>query len=44
LQQHSKKPIDLENKAVFLAGKLIEIVGLAKGKKAEELARKQLES
>jgi hypothetical protein len=29
---------------VFLAGKLIEIVGLAKGKKAEALARKQLTS
>ena len=44
LQQHWKRPKDLENKAVFLAGKLIEIVGLAKGKKAEDLARKQLES
>ena len=37
-------PADLEKKAIFLAGKLIEIVGLAKGKKAETLARKQLTS
>lgn len=44
LQQHPKKPTDLENKAVFLASKLIEIVWLAKGKKAEALARKQLTS
>jgi thymidine phosphorylase len=35
----------LEAKAVFLAGKIIEIVWLAKTKKeAEEIARKQLES
>ena len=44
LQQHSKRPLDLEDKAVFLASKIIQIVWLAKGKKAEELARKQLES
>ncbi len=44
LQQHAKRPIDLENKAVFLASKIIQIVWLAKGKKAETLARKQLES
>jgi hypothetical protein len=35
----------LEAKAVFLASKIIEIVGLAKGKKeSERLARKQLQS
>ena len=42
LQQHSKRPLDLEAKAMFLAGKIIEIVGLAKGKEAEKLARRQL--
>lgn len=48
LQQHELRPLDLENKAVFLAAKLIENVGLVKWiwkhKKALELARKQLES
>ena len=45
LQQHEKRPLDLEAKAIFLASKIIEIVGLAKGKKdAERIARKQLES
>ena len=44
LQQHAKRPLDLEAKAMFLAGKIIEIVGLAKGKEAEKLARKQLTS
>ena len=45
LQQHEKRPMDLEAKAIFLASKIIEIVWLAKGKKeCEQLARKQLES
>ena len=44
LQQHAKRPLDLEAKAVFLASKIIQIVGLAKGKDAEKLARKQLTS
>lgn len=44
LQQHSARPLDLEAKAIFLASKIIEIVGLAKGKEAEKLARKQIES
>ena len=44
LQQHEKRPADLETKAVHLAGKIIEMVGREKGKKAEELARKQLQS
>ena len=45
LRQHEKRPLDLEAKAIFLASKIIEIVGLAKGKKdAERIARKQLES
>lgn len=44
LQQHAKRPLDLENKAILLSSKIIQIAGLAKGKKAEALARKQLES
>lgn len=42
LQQHAKRPMDLETKAVFLASKIIELVGLAKGKDAEKLAYGQL--
>lgn len=34
--------MDLEKKAVFLASKLIELVGIAKGKEAEKLAYGQL--
>jgi thymidine phosphorylase len=44
LQQHSERPADLEAKALHLAAKLIENVGLAKGKQAQELAEKQLKS
>ena len=44
LQQHEKRPLDLEAKAVFLAGKIIEIVWLGKWKDAQRLAKKQLES
>jgi len=44
LQQHELRPIDLQNKAVFLASKIIELVGMAKGKKAYELAYQQLKS
>jgi thymidine phosphorylase len=44
LQQHELRPLDLENKALHLASKLIELVGMAKGKKASELAEKQLRS
>ena len=44
LQQHAKRPLDLEAKAVFLASKIIEIVWLAKGREAEKVARKQLTS
>ena len=44
LQQHPKKPLDLEAKSIFLSSKIIEMVGLAKGKDALKLARKQLES
>jgi len=44
LQQHTERPRDLEAKAIFLTSKIIEIVGLAKWKDAEKLARKQIES
>ncbi len=42
LQQHTKRPMDLEKKAVYLASKIIELVGMAKGKDAEKLAYGQL--
>jgi len=42
LQQHPLRPTDLEKKAVFLASKIIELVGMAKGKEAEKLAYGQL--
>lgn len=42
LQQHKKRPMDLEKKAVFLASKIIELVGMAKGKDAEKLAYGQI--
>jgi len=44
LQQHDKRPIDLEKKAMFLSSKIIEIAGLAKWKEALDLAYKQLRS
>ncbi len=42
LQQHPARPMDLEKKAIYLASKLIELVGMAKGKEAEKLAYGQL--
>lgn len=42
LQQHAKRPMDLEKKAVHLCSKIIELVGMAKGKEAEKLAYGQL--
>ncbi len=42
LQQHTQRPMDLEKKAVYLASKIIELVGMAKGKDAEKLAYGQL--
>lgn len=42
LQQHPERPRDLEEKALHLCVKLIELVGLAKGKAAEKLAYGQL--
>lgn len=42
LQQHHERPLDLEQKALHLASKVIEMVGMAKGKAAEKLAYGQL--
>lgn len=42
LQQHGKRPADLEKKTLFLASKIIEMVGMAKWKDAEKLAYWQL--
>jgi len=36
--------MDLQNKAVLLASKIIELVGMAKGKTAEKMALEQLKS
>jgi AMP phosphorylase len=44
LQQHELRPMDLQNKAVFLSSKIIELVGMAKGKAAEKMALEQLKS
>lgn len=42
LQQHPDRAMDLENKVIFLATKLIEEVGLAKGKEAKKIVTNQL--
>lgn len=42
LQQHPDRAMDLENKVIFLATKIIEEVGLAKGKEAKKIAANQL--
>lgn len=44
LQQHPERAVDLENKVIFLASKIIEEVGLAKGKESVKLATHQLVS
>ena len=44
LQQHPQRPKDLEEKALHLCVKIIEMVGLAKGKEAKKLAYGQLVS
>ena len=44
LQQHPERAADLENKVIFLASKIIEEVGLAKGKEAVKIATHQLVS
>lgn len=42
LQWHDKRSLDLEKKALFLASKLVELVGMAKWKRAYKLVEKQL--
>lgn len=42
LQQHTHRPMDLEKKSIHLCAKIIELVGMAKGKEAERLAYGQL--
>ena len=44
LQQHPERAMDLESKVIFLASKIIEEVGLEKGKEAVKLATHQLVS
>lgn len=44
LQQHEKRPRDLEEKSLHLCALIIEIVGMAKWKKAYQLAYDQLVS
>ncbi len=44
LQQHEKRPDDLEKKVILLASSIIEMVGMAKWKEAEKLAYGQLVS
>ena len=44
LQQHPERAMDLESKVIFLASKIIEEVGLAKGKESVKLATHQLVS
>lgn len=42
LQQHKDRPMDLEKKSIHLCAKIIELVGMAKGKEAEKLAYGEL--
>ena len=44
LQQHELRPVDLQNKAVYLSSKVIELIWMAKWKAAYELAYQQLKS
>ena len=44
LQQRPERAMDLESKVIFLASKIIEEVGLEKGKEAVKLATHQLVS
>lgn len=44
LQQKPLKPQDLESKAVYLAGELLELKGFCRGGEGERVARRQLES
>lgn len=42
LQQHQKRPSDLEAKALHLSAQIVELVGMAKGKEAKKLVYGQL--
>lgn len=42
LQQHEKRPSDLEAKALHLSAQIVELVGMAKGKEAKKLVYGQL--
>ena len=42
LQQHEKRPDDLEKKVILLASSIIEMVGMARWKEAEKLAYWQI--
>jgi len=44
LQQHELRPLDLEKKAVYLAGQLLELKGFCKKGQGEKVALKQLTS
>lgn len=44
LQQHEKRPADLEKKALHLCAAIIELVGMAKWEAAYDIAHKQLVS
>ncbi|MCF7795755.1 thymidine phosphorylase [Patescibacteria group bacterium] len=44
LQQHPRRPKDLEEKVVLLSSKLIDLCGLAKGNEAKKLAKEQLKN
>jgi len=44
LQQHELRPMDLQTKALHLSAKVIELVGMAKGKEAYRIAEQQLVS
>lgn len=44
LRRESKRPFDLEKKAVFLAGQIFELCGKSKKGQGEKLAKKILES
>lgn len=44
LQQHDKRPSDLEDKAMYLAAKIVELSWLAKWKYALQMVKNQLKS
>lgn len=44
LQQHKRRPMDLEKKSVHLAGKLLELKEFCQKGKGEKIAEKQLKS